>query len=162
MTPSELAFAVAASIASLHAPEWDTQWLAKSKHPLAVERRADIQCLAQVVYHEMRGESAECQVMVAYTALDRYAQAPWPLTLCDVVKQPGQFAPKVRKKNTIKEPKAWAQSVEIAVLTYTGMIDRPKSAEMTPTYFHETSITPRWAASFTPVAEKCGHRWYAE
>lgn len=71
-----------------------------------------VECLAEAIYHEARGEPEEGQAAVAAVVLNRVRQSHWPDTVCDVVYEPGQFVwhnPK-SKNHRHKSPDAWENS----------------------------------------------------
>lgn len=100
-----------------------------------------VECIADVVYHESRGSPLEAQIAVASAVLNREGEP------CDVVKRPHQFAYR-GKARKIKEPEAWRQAVEIALLTYAGVIET-----YGVTNFHDTTVTPYWARKFKYVGQ---------
>ena len=65
-----------------------------SATPALANGQQEIRCLAETVYHEARGESIDGQMAVAETVINRVRSGDFPRTICGVVRQPGQFAPK--------------------------------------------------------------------
>lgn len=59
---------------------------------LADERRADIECLAKIIWVEGGGESLEFQSAVAWTIFNHLDRGDWGSTLTDVITYPGHFA----------------------------------------------------------------------
>ncbi|HEY5070542.1 MAG TPA: cell wall hydrolase [Caulobacteraceae bacterium] len=55
--------------------------------PIAASPSGDLECLAQAVYYEARGESAEGQAAVAQVVLNRSRLVRYPATVCGVVYQ---------------------------------------------------------------------------
>ena len=47
----------------------------------------EVECLAQNIYFEARGEPTQGQIAVAYVALNRKKDERYPNTLCAVIKQ---------------------------------------------------------------------------
>lgn len=72
-----------------------------------------LNCLAQNVYHEARGEPISGQLAVAFVTLNRTDDARFPTNICDVVYQRGQFS-WTKHKPRIREQDAWQQSKTIA------------------------------------------------
>lgn len=66
-----------------------------------------IQCLAQNIYHEARGEPYEGQLAVAYVTLNRTQDKDFKGSICDVVYQKSQFS-WTKHKPKIKEQDAWS------------------------------------------------------
>lgn len=64
--------------------------------PLAASQTA-LQCAATTIYYEARGEPIRTQKAVLQILHNRASL--WKMSLCDVVRQPGQFLWSKRKKN---------------------------------------------------------------
>ena len=77
----------------------------------------DLQCLAEALYFEARGEGAQGQRAVAEVILNRVDHPRFPKTVCGVVNQRGQFTynknARIREKGTF----ARVQKVAIAALS---------------------------------------------
>lgn len=54
--------------------------------------KKDLRCLAQNIYFEARGESADGQLAVALVTMHRVKSRRYPNTICDVVWQRRQFS----------------------------------------------------------------------
>ena len=52
----------------------------------------ELQCLAETVYQEARGESFRGRLAVAQVVINRVNNPRWPHTICGVVFQRGQFS----------------------------------------------------------------------
>lgn len=52
---------------------------------------SDFDCLSETIYRESRGEPEKGQIAVAWVVLNRIRSSLFPDTVCDVVKQRGQF-----------------------------------------------------------------------
>ena len=59
---------------------------------LADEHKADIECLAKIIWVEGGGESLEFQSAVAWTVFNHLDRGDWGSTLTDVITYPGHFA----------------------------------------------------------------------
>jgi len=59
---------------------------------LADEYKADIECLAKIIWVEGGGESLEFQSAVAWTIFNHLDRGDWGDTLTDVITYPGHFA----------------------------------------------------------------------
>lgn len=59
---------------------------------LADEHKADIECLAKIIWVEGGGESLEFQSAVAWTIFNHLDCGNWGSTLTDVITYPGHFA----------------------------------------------------------------------
>lgn len=72
-----------------------------------------LNCLAQNIYHESRGEPTKGQLAVAFVTLNRVEDSRFPDTICGVVFQRGQFS-WTPDKPKIKEQQAWSKAKDIA------------------------------------------------
>lgn len=115
--------------------------------------QSDKRCLAEVIYHEARGESETGQMAVAEVVMNRTESPHFPKTVCGVVNQRGQFAPKKR----ISEQGAYRDAVRIANAVYEG-----KAPEVTQgaTYFHTPAVRPSWSRRFTRTKQIGSHIFY--
>ena len=97
----------------------------------------DVECIADAVYWESRGEPLAAQIGVASTILNRGRP-------CQVIREPRQFSYRLKKRRVRTEPRAWEQSCEVALLVSSGAIGRYDS-----THFHDTSAAPWWTKGMT-------------
>lgn len=104
-----------------------------SNKPVSVPT-TPLECLAQNIYFEARGEGIEGQRAVAYVTLNRVTDPKFPKSICEVVTQgakrsngkPVQGACQFSwycdgKHHTIAEPNSWYVAVAVAtetLLTY--------------------------------------------
>ena len=72
-----------------------------------------LNCLAQNIYHESRGEPDSGQLAVAFVTLNRTEDDRFPNSICNVVYQRGQFS-WTKRNPKIKETKAWHDAKLIA------------------------------------------------
>ena len=89
-----------------------------------------LNCLAQNIYHESRGEISKGQLAVAFVTLNRVSSEQFPDSVCSVVYQRGQFTWSNKKKK-IREQEAWERSKEmasIAIALYEAGEDNTKGA----------------------------------
>ena len=114
---------------------------------------ADKKCLADVIYAEARGESRAGQVAVAEVVMNRVESPHFPKTVCSVVRQKGQFAPKAR----VSERAAYETAKAIANEVYEG---RTHDATRGATYFHTPAVKPDWSHRFTRTAKIGSHIFY--
>lgn len=73
-------------------------------------------CMAKTIYWEARGEPYDGKLGVAGVVLNRVAHEDFPNTICEVVRQkkPIQFSKEIIKRTTIKDKKAWQESLDLA------------------------------------------------
>lgn len=103
---------------------------------------AQVQCLAEVVYHEARGESLRAQRGVAAVVMARVKATGQPP--CVVAARPKQFSGMGRPMHEVA---AAELAGEIAFAAYTGA-----SAPFEATHFHDASVRPYWAKKMVRVA----------
>jgi N-acetylmuramoyl-L-alanine amidase len=72
-----------------------------------------LNCLAQNIYHESRGEPIQGQLAVGFVTLNRIEDVNFPDTICGVVYQQGQFS-WTKRKPSIREQEAWVLAMNIA------------------------------------------------
>lgn len=132
---------------------------------------AERDCLAQAIYHEARGESANGQLAVANVIVNRARSPRYPSSLCGVVYQNAdqglyrcQFTFACDgKDDTPTERRAWASSKALAAEVYRGFATGeeigalPKSA----LFYHTTAVAPTWSNTFNRVATIDSHIFYA-
>lgn len=110
---------------------------------------AELECLAQNVYFESRGEPVQGRAAVAHVTLNRVGAEGFPDTICGVVRQGGPLGPCQfewvcdGKPDTPAEPEAWLDAQAVAYRALTGSIDPTGGA----LYFHHVSLSPAWASA---------------
>lgn len=125
----------------------------------------DLNCLAQAIYFEARGEPYRGQVAVAQVVMNRLAHPLYPKTICAVVFQDAghrdacQFSfacdgiPEV-----INEPGPWKQAQDIAQKVADGELYLPEVGAAT--HYHATYVYPDWAPHLKRVAKIGMHIFY--
>ena len=123
-------------------------------------------CLADAIYFEARGESVEGQYAVAEVILNRADSTAYPNSVCSVVKQGGvrrhrcQFSFMCDGKfETIREPKAFAQSAKIAMIMLNGA---PRELTKGAMFYHSQSVSPPWSKNFHRTAIIGDHHFYIQ
>ena len=126
----------------------------------------ELQCLAQAIYFEARGEKKEGQIAVAETILNRVASKRYPNTVCSVIRQ-GE-----NKKNRcqfsfkcdglterIDEPEVYAIIKKLAKRILWG-----SQSEITngATHFHNVDVNPKWASQYKMTASIGRHLFYRQ
>jgi N-acetylmuramoyl-L-alanine amidase len=133
----------------------------------AQRRELDLQCLAENIYFEARGESLDGQRAVAEVTLNRTRSPYFPHTICAVVHET-QWDPLRRRfvahfswteLGALSEPTgpAWKQAMTVASAAYddTYMPVVPNAL-----FYHAISIRPDWARTKTAVATIGNHIFY--
>lgn len=116
---------------------------------------ADIQCLAENIYHEARGESFLGQLAVAQVTVNRFQSNRHGKSICAVVHQPKQFSWTINKPR-IRDKKHWQTSYTMArfVLRGSGL---PK---FTALFYHNRKVNPQWNRNKTVVKVIDNHVFY--
>ena len=114
-----------------------------------------LECLAQNVYHEARGESEKGQVAVALVTRNRVKDSRFPDTYCGVIKQGRitSWKPATRinqcqfswycdgKPDAVRDMEAWRFAVKVAYdVMYANALDFTKGA----THYHANYVRPYW------------------
>ena len=125
-----------------------------------------ITCLALNLYHEARGEPEIGQWAVAQVTMNRAEHDP--AKVCDTVFEPRQFSwtnrlveaptPEIRRTRAEnympREAEAWELAKKIARLTLQG---RGRNVVGGATHYHADYVAPRWASTFSQVAQIGSH-----
>lgn len=91
----------------------------------------ELHCLAQNIYFEARGESAEGQLAVALVSMNRVDSPRFPNSVCAVVWQPRQFSwTHDGKSDRPKEKMAWRQAMDLARFVYNNYHNLPRQRRM--------------------------------
>ncbi len=166
--PSELRATVGAEAPSLRprlAP--DLRWLfalPRAHRDLAAlhPARRELECLADAVYYEARGEPAAGQAAVAQVVLNRARRPGFPKSVCGVVFQRAgracQFSFACDGSVTARRDiAAWGRARRVASLALAGRaVDEVGGA----THFHTVTSSAAWGARFWQVARIGAHVFY--
>jgi len=115
----------------------------------------ELNCIAQNVYYEARGEPIEGQLAVAKVTLNRTEDSRWPSSVCGVVYQPYQFS-WVKNKRHRPKGDAWEVAQLIAITAY--ILPDPTDGA---THFHANHIQPAWARKKKVLVKIGDHIFYA-
>ncbi len=126
-------------------------------------------CLAEAVYYEARGESADGQRAVAEVVARRSTDPRYPNSICGVVYQDAHrrhgcqfsFACDGKKRSARRDPAAWNEAVYIAGDELTGpgrLVDTSKGA----THFHTLKVRPSWSRRFVRTVQIGNHIFYRQ
>lgn len=138
-------------------------WLAQQAAPPA---STDLECLAEALYFEARGESVPGQFAVAEVILNRAASTLYPDDVCAVIAQGTGRKYQCQFTYTcdghperIHEPRAWSQVRKVAHLALNGAV-----APLTKgaTHYHTRSVNPSWARAFPRTATIGVHHFYRQ
>lgn len=126
--------------------------------------KGQLNCLAQNVYHEARGESPKGQEAVAWVTLNRVASKQFPDDICKVVNQKGQFSwtalASVREK--ISEVRAWNAARKVAQKVVDDYMADASDPTKGATFYHADSVSPSWADSMKQTAVIGDHIFYKQ
>ena len=117
----------------------------------------DLNCMAEAVYHEARGESRQGQAAVAEVILNRVANRNFPSTVCGVVNQPHQFSYTIGGRKPINNKSAYMRARDIAQTALSG---RANAVTGGATYFHTPAVRPSWSHRFQRTVQIGSHIFY--
>lgn len=124
-----------------------------------------VNCLAEAVYFEARGEGERGQAAVAQVILNRVKSTVYPNSICGVVYQNQskrnacQFSFACDgKPERITEPNAWSRAKTVAQEVVEGQVYLPEVANAT--HYHATYVTPRWAKRMKRLTKIGLHVFY--
>lgn len=133
----------------------------------AARRASDLQCLAENIYFEARGETLQGQYAVAEVTLNRTLAPNFPHTICGVVHEM-RWDP--NRKRTVADfswtqfggsspddKVAWNRAMVVATAVYDDIHDPIVPDAL---FYHSTSVRPGWAKTRTPIATIGNHIFY--
>jgi len=130
----------------------------------ALESSRELECLADAVYYEARGETPSGQAAVAQVVMNRVRHPAFPKSICGVVFQGAvnrtgcQFSfacdGSMRRARDVG---AWARARKVASRALAGAIQNEVGAA---THFHTTSVSPGWGPRLLRVAQVGMHIFY--
>lgn len=130
----------------------------------ALESSRELECLADAVYYEARGETPSGQAAVAQVVMNRVRHPAFPKSICGVVFQGAvnrtgcQFSfacdGSMRRARDIG---AWSRARKIASRTLAGTMP---SEVGSATHFHTTNVSPGWGPRLLRVAQVGMHIFY--
>lgn len=133
----------------------------------SVNDRKNLECLAQNVYFEARGEPPAGQYAVAEVTMNRVASGRFPSTVCGVVYEKrwdpvrqryvGGFSWTDLPERPAPQGEEWRRAWKIAEEVYY----RHREPDLDgATHFHATYVRPRWSQEKTVVARIGRHVFY--
>jgi hypothetical protein len=125
----------------------------------------DLNCLAQAIYFEARGEQYRGQVAVAQVVMNRLAHPLYPKTICGVVFQDSSHRNACQfsfacdgQPEVIREPEPWKQAQDIAQKVADGELYLPEVGDAT--HYHAAYVYPDWAPEMKRVTRIGLHIFY--
>ncbi|AYV47064.1 cell wall hydrolase [Caulobacter flavus] len=130
----------------------------------ALESSRELECLAQAVYYEARGETPSGQAAVAQVVLNRVRHPSFPKSICGVVFQGAsartgcQFSFACDGSMRARpERAAWTRARKVASRALAGTV---MSEVGSATHFHTTGVAPNWGPRLMRVAQVGMHVFY--
>lgn len=129
-----------------------------------LESSRELECLAEAVYYEARGETPSGQAAVAQVVLNRVRHPSFPKSVCGVVFQ-GAYR-KVGCQFSFacdgsmsrgRERGAWTRAQKIAARALSGAVMNEVGSA---THFHTTGVSPGWGPRLLKVAHVGMHVFY--
>ena len=143
---------------------WTAEWLASLDMPDADDFEP-LECLAEAIYFEARGEPVRGQFAVAEVILNRVISREFPDDVCGVVNQGTGKKFQCQFSYTcdglpenVNDKRSWTRAEKIAALALTGEV--PLNLTEGAMYYHTTAVSPYWADLFDMTTEIGVHRFY--
>jgi spore germination cell wall hydrolase CwlJ-like protein len=133
----------------------------------AQRRESDLQCLAENIYFEARGEPLKGQYAVAEVTLNRTRAPYFPHTICSVVHEM-RWDPSRRRfvadfswtalgGLSPDDGPSWKRAMQVASAAYDDLHDPIVPGAL---FYHSTSVRPGWARTRTAIATIGNHVFY--
>jgi N-acetylmuramoyl-L-alanine amidase len=123
----------------------------------AMKRAADLECLAENVYYESRGEPLVGQYGVAEVTMNRVASPEFPDSVCAVVHMRGAFSWTYQTDLQAPYGYEWRRAKAVAETIYNNLEAPLVNGAL---FYHATRVTPAWAATREQVALVGRHLFY--
>ena len=131
------------------------------------ERTQELECLAENIYFEARGEPLAGQYAVAEVTMNRTRAGNFPRTICAVVHEQ-RWDPRLRRQVadfswtqlgplSPEDGPAWKQARSIASAVYDDLHPALVPGAL---YYHATSVRPAWARGRRALATIGNHIFY--
>lgn len=135
-----------------------SQGMMTKEVPIRVSER-ELNCLAENIYHEARGESIRGQIAVAQVTINRMLHdTHFKSSICGVVHEKAQFSWTLDKSKRIKDNATWRYTKALAQSVLDGYNRIPNFNAL---YYHADYVKPRWSRSKQIVATIGSHVFYA-
>jgi len=130
-----------------------------------VDVAREIECLAQTIYFEARGEPSIGQIAVAHVVMNRVANPLFPDRVCDVVHQGGNklalgcqftwWCDEISDRPT--DARAWQQSLVLARRVFWDYSKDPTAGAL---WYHADYVEPYWRQSLAEGPKIGRHIFY--
>jgi hypothetical protein len=125
---------------------------------------AEMECLAEALYFEARGESIKGQFAVAEVIINRVKSTRFPKSICGVIRQGTGRKYQCQFTYTcdglaerISEPRAYRRSQQIAQASLDGVVQNLTNGA---THYHTTAVRPRWSKVYSKTVKIGRHIFY--
>jgi spore germination cell wall hydrolase CwlJ-like protein len=119
--------------------------------------KKDVECLANNIYMESRGESFRGQIAVAQVVVNRLHAKKYGNSICEIIYAKNQFSWTEDYVSGNKNYKLWKNSLVISRAVLSGELRLPK---FNAKYFHNKTVKPQWAKNKQLVATIGNHYFY--
>ncbi|MFV0300694.1 MAG: cell wall hydrolase [Paracoccus sp. (in: a-proteobacteria)] len=117
----------------------------------------DLDCMAEALYFEARGEGRQGQAAVAEVILNRVASGAFPGSVCGVINQPSQFSYTIGGRKTIRNKGVYLRVRQVAEAALSGGTGNLTGGA---TYFHTPAVRPAWSHRFERTVRIGRHIFY--
>lgn len=130
----------------------------------ALQSSRELECLAQAIYYEARGETPSGQAAVAQVVLNRVRHPAFPKSICGVVFQGAynrtgcqfSFACDGSMRRA-RDGGAWSRARKVATRALAGTMT---SEVGSATHFHTVNVSPGWGPRLLRVTQVGMHIFY--
>jgi spore germination cell wall hydrolase CwlJ-like protein len=123
----------------------------------AAQRSEDLQCLAENVYYEARGEPLAGQYAVAEVTMNRVESKEFPDSVCAVVYARGAFSWTYAEDHPAPYGYEWRRARSVAGTVYDNREAPLVSGAL---FYHSTRVSPGWAATRSQLVLIGHHLFY--
>ena len=134
----------------------------RNRQPTAAEQ-TQIDCLAENMYFEARGESQEGQTAVAHVTMNRARSGLFPASVCGVVYESNnrgcQFSWTCDgHSDRIRDRETFTRIEELAKQMF---LNTPPDNTGNALFYHANYVNPRWSRAFDRTVQIGAHIFYA-
>ena len=136
--------------------------------PAAPVAATEMNCLAEAVYYEARGETLQGQRAVAEVVARRSKERGYPRSICGVVYQDSHLRGRCQFSFACdgiqpqrRDRHAWNEAVEVAQYELTGP-GRLEDLTSGATHFHTPRVNPSWSRRFVRTVQIGNHIFYRQ
>jgi len=139
--------------------------VAASTTSLAAEDNDSLECLAENMYHEARGQEPNGIIAVGFVVVNRVKSKSYPNDICSVVKQGGetrlyrcQFSWWCDgRSDKITDIKSYKRVMHYAQMVIEGTANDPTLGAI---FYHTKNVNPYWAPTRTKTVQIGEHIFY--